>query len=42
MISVKKKDEKPELPECRPPQVTERRPDVLACDVVRFQNNKDK
>ena len=43
MISVKKKkDEKPELPECRPPQVTERRPDVLECDVVRFQNNKDK
>ena len=42
MISVKKKDEKPELPECRPPQVTERRPDVLECDVVRFQNNQDK
>ena len=42
MISVKKKDEKPELPECRPPQVTERRPDVLECDVVRFQNNKYK
>ena len=43
MISVKKKkDEKPELPECRPPQVTERRPDVLECDVVRFQNNKEK
>ena len=42
MISVKKKDEKPELPEYRPPQVTERRPDVLECDVVRFQNNKDK
>ena len=43
MISVKKKkDEKPELPECRPPQVTERRPDVLECDEVRFQHNKDK
>lgn len=24
------------------PAVTERRPDVLECDVVRFQNNKEK
>lgn len=24
------------------PEVTERRPDVLECDVVRFQNNKEK
>lgn len=46
MISVKKKDkkgeEKPTLPLCRQPEVTERRPDVLECDVVRFQNNKEK
>lgn len=46
MISVKKKDkkneEKPSLPLCRQPEVTERRPEVLECDVVRFQNNKEK
>lgn len=29
-------------PECRPPEVVEKRPDVLECDVVRFQNNKEK
>ena len=27
---------------CVPPQVTERRPHELECDVVRFQNNKEK
>ncbi len=27
---------------CRPPEVVEKRPDVLECDVVRFQNNKEK
>ena len=27
---------------CVPPQVTERRPQELECDVVRFQNNKEK
>lgn len=27
---------------CKHPQVTEVRPDVLECDVVRFQNNKEK
>lgn len=42
MISVKKKDEKAQLPECLPPKVVERRPEVLECDVVRFQNNKEK
>lgn len=45
MISVKKKDKKEDkanLPLCRQPEVTERRPDVLECDVVRFQNNKEK
>ena len=30
------------VPECRPPEVVEKRPDVLDCDVVRFQNNKEK
>ena len=45
MISVKKKDNKDaekSLPPCQMPEVTERRPDVLECDVVRFQNNKEK
>ncbi len=42
MISVKKKEEKPQPPECQPPTVVERRPEVLECDVVRFQNNKEK
>ena len=27
---------------CTPPQVVEERPQVLDCDVVRFQNNKEK
>ncbi|MBF1487611.1 MAG: adenosylcobalamin-dependent ribonucleoside-diphosphate reductase [Prevotella pallens] len=27
---------------CTPPQVIEERPEVLDCDVVRFQNNKEK
>ena len=39
MIEVKKKDV---VPVCKPPEVTERRPESLECDVVRFQNNKDK
>ncbi len=54
MISVKKdkkkeneakdndlEEKKPELP-CKHPEVTEVRPAVLECDVVRFQNNKEK
>ena len=48
MISVSKKDKKdkkdgnaPETP-CKRPEVTEVRPHVLDCDVVRFQNNKEK
>lgn len=36
--SKKKADESP----CTPPEVTETRPKVLECDVVRFQNNKEK
>ncbi len=54
MISVSKKDKKKEEPEhpketqepitvpCLPPHVVEVRPKELVCDVVRFQNNKDK
>ena len=47
MISVDEKKKKEEghpaeVPECRPPEVVETRPDVLECDVVRFQNNKEK
>lgn len=41
MISVKKK-EKQEVPVCKAPEVTETRPQSLECDVVRFQNNKEK
>lgn len=41
MIEVKKK-KKEEIPTCKPPEVTETRPEVLDCDVVRFQNNKEK
>ncbi|MCI6251926.1 MAG: adenosylcobalamin-dependent ribonucleoside-diphosphate reductase [Bacteroidales bacterium] len=45
MISVKKdekKDAAPAQQPCAPLPVTERRPDVLECDVVRFRNNKEK
>ena len=48
MISVdnKKKDNNKQTQEqpipCRHPEVTEVRPQVLECDVVRFQNNKEK
>ena len=48
MISVSKKDKKQEEPKqdgpvpCKHPEVTEVRPQVLECDVVRFQNNKEK
>lgn len=48
MISVSKKDKKKEestnenLAPCKHPTVTEVRPRELECDVVRFQNNKDK
>ncbi|MDY4891200.1 MAG: adenosylcobalamin-dependent ribonucleoside-diphosphate reductase [Prevotella sp.] len=45
MIAVSKKDNKENtdapLP-CKHPEVTEVRPQVLDCDVVRFQNNKEK
>ena len=34
-------EKKPDAP-CKHPEVTEVRPAVLECDVVRFQNNKEK
>ncbi|MCF0186221.1 MAG: adenosylcobalamin-dependent ribonucleoside-diphosphate reductase, partial [Bacteroidaceae bacterium] len=43
MIAVEnKKDKSSEPPICKPPIVTEVRPPVLECDVVRFHNNKEK
>jgi ribonucleoside-diphosphate reductase alpha chain len=42
MIEVKKDDAKEEPPLCKQPEVVETRPEVLECDVVRFQNNKEK
>ncbi len=47
MVSIEKEktSEKPQeasLPLCRHPEVTEVRPQTLECDVVRFQNNKEK
>ncbi len=38
----KKKEEKPQPQPCSRPEVTEVRPQTLECDVVRFQNNKEK
>ena len=38
----KKEDSKPEIAPCKHPEVTEVRPQTLECDVVRFQNNKEK
>lgn len=43
MVAVeKKKKNDTQLPPCSHPQVTEVRPQTLECDVVRFQNNKEK
>ena len=43
MLSVKKKKaDKPAPAPYKLPEVTEVRPQVLECDVVRFQNNKEK
>ena len=53
MVSVKKEkkenqakdnnlEEKSQMIPCKHPEVTEVRPAVLECDVVRFQNNKEK
>ena len=41
MISVKNEKKETEVP-CKRPEVTEKRPQILDCDVVRFQNNKEK
>ena len=38
----KKEEAKPEIAPCKHPEVTEVRPQTLECDVVRFQNNKEK
>ena len=35
-------EEKPPVAPCKHPEVTEVRPQVLECDVVRFQNNREK
>ena len=40
-VDAEKKAKK-EPPHCVMPQVTEVRPDVLKCDVVRFQNKREK
>ena len=42
LISTKSDKKKDELPPCKPPTVVEVRPTTLECDVVRFQNNKEK
>lgn len=46
MIAASKKDKKDGKAEqptpCKQPEVTEVRPQTLECDVVRFQNNKEK
>ena len=42
LISAKKSEKKEEECHCKPPQVTETRPKSLVCDVVRFQNNKER
>ncbi len=41
-VEKKKKEEKPQPQPCSRPEVTEVRPQTLECDVVRFQNNKEK
>lgn len=42
LISTEKDKKKDEDCHCKPPVVTETRPKSLECDVVRFQNNKEK
>ena len=41
MIAMKNEKKSEEIP-CKRPEVVEKRPQVLECDVVRFQNNKEK
>ncbi len=42
LISTKKDDKEKKVCDCPSPVVTEIRPKSLECDVVRFQNNKEK
>lgn len=42
LIATKKETKKESENKCAMPQVTEIRPKSLECDVVRFQNNKEK
>lgn len=42
LIKTDEKSKKTEIAPCKSPEVTEVRPKVLECDVVRFQNNKEK
>jgi len=42
MISIPKEENKIGTLPCKQPVVTEVRPQILECDVVRFQNNKEK
>lgn len=42
LVSTKKEDKEKKPCDCPPPVVTEVRPKSLECDVVRFQNNKEK
>lgn len=45
LVAASKKEEKKEeeeLAPCKQPEVTEKRPKELECDVVRFQNNREK
>ncbi len=42
MIEAKQEEKAEEAPLCKQPEVVETRPEVLECDVVRFQNNKEK
>lgn len=40
LLSIK--EEKQDVPPCKPPKVVEVRPQSLECDVVKFQNNREK
>lgn len=42
LVSAKKDEKKTQVGVMTPPQITEVRPRSLECDVVRFQNNKEK
>ncbi len=42
VLLATKDEKKDEKPPCQPPHITEVRPKVLECDVIRFQNKKEK